>query len=110
MAKRKQKPLKAQGSGPTKRTPKGDFDGAAGNDIYVVEKILGEGSAKGTPVYLIRWQGYGKEDDTWEPIENLAGMEEHIAQFRAVQREKNDEACRQVRNSSFDAWSESSVH
>ena len=24
-------------------------------------------------VYLIRWEGYGIDDDTWEPEENIVG-------------------------------------
>ena len=86
------KKLKAQGTGPTKRTPKGEFDGAAGKDVYLVEDILAERQARGAPEFLIRWQDYGAQDDTWEPLENLAGMEEHIARFRARQIVINEEA------------------
>lgn len=38
------------------------------DDVFVVEKVLRKRGQK----YLIRWQGYGKEDDTWEPEQNLA--------------------------------------
>ena len=40
LGKRPTKKFKAQGTGPTKRTPKGEFDGAAGKDVYLVEDIF----------------------------------------------------------------------
>ena len=94
LSRRPSKKQKAQGTGPTKRTPKGDYDGAAGKDIYLVEDILAESRSLGAPQFLLRWQGLTERDDTWEPLENLAGMEEHIAMFRQKQREKNEEAIR----------------
>ena len=42
-------------------------------DMYVVDKILAVRGATGSPRrrFLIRWQGYGPEYDTWEPRKNL---------------------------------------
>ena len=33
------------------------------------------------PKYLVRWKGFGLEDDSWEPIEHLAGAEDYISLF-----------------------------
>ena len=37
------------------------------DDMYLVEKLLDRKGQK----YLVRWQGYAKEDDTWETTANL---------------------------------------
>ena len=39
---------------------------------YVVEKIVGtKRQSNGSHLYRIRWYGYGREEDTWEPREHL---------------------------------------
>ena len=38
---------------------------------YSVEKILGERVRKGKKEVLIKWKGYSKKFNSWEPIENL---------------------------------------
>ena len=42
------------------------------NEFYM-EKILAVRGAEGSPSrrFLVRWEGFGPEDDTWEPYSNL---------------------------------------
>ena len=80
-------PLKAKGKGQQKRTPTSAFDPAAkDDDVYQCERIVGKRLAKGITVYCVKWAGYDTKDNTWEPLENLAGCESFISDFN--QREQ----------------------
>ncbi|KAK3246174.1 hypothetical protein CYMTET_44280 [Cymbomonas tetramitiformis] len=75
--------LVAQGKGIIKRTQLSPFDAAGSDDVeYVVRAIKAERLSGGTPQWLIGWEGLSDKEDTWEPIEHLAGHEQDIAAFR----------------------------
>eukprot|EP00036_Acanthoecidae_sp_10tr_P009183 CAMPEP_0182918662 /NCGR_PEP_ID=MMETSP0105_2-20130417/2235_1 /TAXON_ID=81532 ORGANISM="Acanthoeca-like sp., Strain 10tr" /NCGR_SAMPLE_ID=MMETSP0105_2 /ASSEMBLY_ACC=CAM_ASM_000205 /LENGTH=590 /DNA_ID=CAMNT_0025055777 /DNA_START=477 /DNA_END=2249 /DNA_ORIENTATION=+ len=40
-------------------------------NVFVVEAIVGTQMHKGRREYLVKWEGYGHQDNTWEPEENL---------------------------------------
>jgi hypothetical protein len=44
-----------------------------GAGVYTAERISAErvSPTDGTLQYLVRWEGYGEADDTWEPADNL---------------------------------------
>lgn len=51
-------------------------------DEYVVEKILRHNVDKDGVKYLIKWEGFSKkEDQTWEPIDNLSGATELLEAY-----------------------------
>ncbi|KAM0881728.1 hypothetical protein ACQ4PT_032774 [Festuca glaucescens] len=56
-----------------------------GKDEFVVEKLLEicyGGSGRKNGVYFkVQWKGYGPEEDTWEPIENLSDCPLKIKEF-----------------------------
>ncbi|XP_016979986.1 M-phase phosphoprotein 8 isoform X2 [Drosophila rhopaloa] len=49
---------------------------------YEVEAIIGHKTMRGASYFLVRWKGYNKDSDTWEPEIDL-NCDDLIAQFRA---------------------------
>ena len=41
-------------------------------DTYLVERILRKRRRGGRVEYFVRWEGYGTEDDSWEPADNVS--------------------------------------
>ncbi|QRW24723.1 hypothetical protein RhiXN_11635 [Rhizoctonia solani] len=49
-----------------------------GEEEYEVEQIIDSKRQKGKWLYLIKWKGYGPEDNSWEPEELLEHSQEEI--------------------------------
>lgn len=41
------------------------------DDCFIVESIVGKDGRGDTAMYRVRWKGYAKEEDTWEPRKSL---------------------------------------
>ena len=55
-----------------------------GPGLYELDRIVGQKRVSGRDVFNIRWKGYGKADDTWEPEGNLPSGE--VAKWKRERR------------------------
>ncbi|KAF8753261.1 hypothetical protein RHS01_06869 [Rhizoctonia solani] len=59
-----------------------------GEEEYEVEQILDSKRQRGKWFYLIKWKGYGPEDNSWEPEELLEHSQEEIQRFNKSRLKK----------------------
>lgn len=76
-----------------KRTGKAPLDSNGDTIDYVVEKILAKryNPRKKVHEYLLKWEGYPHEQNTWEPAENMNTCKHLLEEFErnlAKQKEK----------------------
>jgi transposase InsO family protein len=65
--------------------PKGVKTGKVELDVYEeeyeAEKILDKRIQEGQTQYLVKWKGYGEEENTWEPVRHLTNVQKLLRQF-----------------------------
>ncbi|KAF8756857.1 hypothetical protein RHS01_03817 [Rhizoctonia solani] len=59
-----------------------------GEEEYEVEQIINSKKQRGKWFYLIKWKGYGPEDNSWEPEELLEHSQEEIQRFNRSRLKK----------------------
>ncbi|KAF8761978.1 hypothetical protein RHS01_00172 [Rhizoctonia solani] len=59
-----------------------------GEEEYEVEQIIDSKRQRGKWFYLIKWKGYGPEDNSWEPEELLKNSQEEIQRFNRSRLKK----------------------
>ncbi len=50
-------------------------------DVYEVERILEKRLVGKRVQYLVKWEGYGVEQATWEPVSNLSNVKNIVKEF-----------------------------
>ena len=51
------------------------------SDIYLVERVVGKKVVGRRNMYLVKWEGYTSDQNTWEPQANLANVKHLIKEF-----------------------------
>ena len=54
-----------------------------GEPKYEVSEVLGKKKKGNMTYFLVHWEGYRPEEDTWEPEENLVKAKEAIKAFQS---------------------------
>ncbi|KAF8748121.1 hypothetical protein RHS01_11036 [Rhizoctonia solani] len=67
-----------------------------GEEEYEVEQIIDSKQQKGKWFYLIKWKGYGPEDNSWEPKELLEHSQEEIKRFNQARLRKARDAAKSL--------------
>jgi hypothetical protein len=62
----------------------------AKDEEFVVEKIVGKKTEEGDVLYHVKWQGYGEEDNTWEPVSNFNDDAPIAAYEEAIKKGKEE--------------------
>ena len=60
-----------------------------GEDEWAVERILDERETQGKRMFLVRWDGFTAENDTWEPEQHLVNAQEKVATFYKEREESS---------------------
>ncbi|QRW26650.1 Retrotransposable element Tf2 protein [Rhizoctonia solani] len=67
-----------------------------GEEEYKVEQIIDSKRQRGKWFYLIKWKGYGPEDNSWEPEELLEHSQEEIKRFNQAKLRKACDAAKSL--------------
>ncbi|KAF8749013.1 hypothetical protein RHS01_10345 [Rhizoctonia solani] len=67
-----------------------------GEEEYKVEQIIDSKQQQGKWFYLIKWKGYGPEDNSWEPEELLEHSQEEIKRFNQARLRKARDAAKSL--------------
>ncbi|KAF8750040.1 hypothetical protein RHS01_09707 [Rhizoctonia solani] len=67
-----------------------------GEEEYEVEQIIDSKQQRGKWFYLIKWRGYGPEDNSWEPKELLEHSQEEIKRFNQARLRKACDAAKSL--------------
>ncbi|XP_043661384.1 chromobox protein homolog 2-like [Drosophila teissieri] len=58
---------------------------------YLVEKIVGKRFRDGRLQFLVKWQGFPEEENSWEPLEGVGHLSYLLADFEAEEYKRSQE-------------------
>ena len=53
------------------------------SNLYKVDRIIGKKNTRGFIEYKVVWEGWSKEEATWEPVKNLRTVQNLIEEFES---------------------------
>jgi hypothetical protein len=69
-----------------------------GEEEYIVEGIMdSRETKKGKWEYLVKWKGYGPEESTWEPWENLKNAQKFLSEYEKSLKKKALDAAKALK-------------
>ena len=68
-----------------------------GEEEYKVESILDSKRTGDQWEYLVKWKGYGPEEDSWEPKENLDHAKELLKKYHRKLMKKARDAAKDLK-------------
>jgi hypothetical protein len=74
------------------------------DESFIVERIVEKKKVKGGYKYLVKWEGYEENQNTWEPVENLTNVQHLVDEFETQllekkrKREETEEALKKKDN------------
>ncbi|XP_026673136.1 flocculation protein FLO11 isoform X2 [Ceratina calcarata] len=98
---KKEKPKLKPSIKPKGKSTKPDDDRNSSDEEYTVEKILAKrfNPKKRCSEYLLKWEGYGHDQNTWEPAEHVATCKNLLDEFeRNLAKQKELKAAQQQAN------------
>ncbi|KAJ9588236.1 hypothetical protein L9F63_018400 [Diploptera punctata] len=108
--KRKPLPDSKLGNRVIRKSDKSKDGEESSEDEYVVEKILAKrfNPKRKYYEYLLKWEGYPHDQNTWEPVENMAAcdklvetFERNLARQKAMQQKQAAQLAQQKLNQGF---------
>ena len=58
----------------------------SGENEWEIEAIIGHKGNGTRRRYLIKWKGYGDNDNSWEPEKNLGNASEDLEEYKRIHR------------------------
>ena len=71
----------------SKLTAKPNEEGCSDDDIYTVERIVDKKKVGQKTHYLVKWEGYNSDQNTWEPLQNLKNVRDLLKKFNTGQQQ-----------------------